>query len=72
MLTAVERRAFDCAPMHAYTAPEAGTGKSYLADLVLLHGDGSNCSCHIDAAMRKNLKEAGRIVVQGRAGYCHR
>ena len=34
LLTSVCRRALDCAPMHAYTAPEAGTGKSYLADLV--------------------------------------
>jgi hypothetical protein len=40
MLTAVERRAFDCAPMHAYTAPEAGTGKSYLADLVCFMATG--------------------------------
>ncbi len=40
LLTSVCRRALECAPMHAYTAPEAGTGKSYLADLICLVATG--------------------------------
>jgi hypothetical protein len=40
LLTGVSRAALKLAPMHAYSAPEAGTGKSYLADLVVLLATG--------------------------------
>jgi putative DNA primase/helicase len=34
LLTTVCRAALSCVPMHASTAPQAGTGKSYLLDLI--------------------------------------
>lgn len=40
LLTGIARPALMLAPMHAYSAPEAGTGKSYLADLVVLLATG--------------------------------
>jgi hypothetical protein len=36
ILTALDRRSIATAPMHAFTAPVAGTGKSLLVDLVSL------------------------------------
>jgi putative DNA primase/helicase len=40
ILTAVARRALPAAPMFAFTAPAAGTGKSYLVDIVALIATG--------------------------------
>ena len=40
ILTAVGRRAIDLAPMHANSAHEAGTGKSYLMDLISMIATG--------------------------------
>jgi putative DNA primase/helicase len=41
MLTALDRRAMPTAPLHGFTSPTAGTGKSLLVDLasILLNGD---------------------------------
>jgi hypothetical protein len=40
VLTAVSRRALRTAPMHAFTAPTMGTGKSLLADIVSIIATG--------------------------------
>lgn len=40
LLAAVSRRAIDFAPMHAITAPDFGSGKSYLADLFCVLASG--------------------------------
>jgi hypothetical protein len=41
LLTAVVRPSLPAAPLHAFTAPAAGTGKSYLVDLVTTLATGS-------------------------------
>jgi hypothetical protein len=40
LLTAVARRALDFAPMHAFDAPTAGTGKSMLVDVISILATG--------------------------------
>jgi hypothetical protein len=41
LLTCIARASMMTAPMHAWTAPEAGTGKSYIADMLVLLATGS-------------------------------
>ena len=44
LLTPVLRGAFPVAPLHLTNAPEAGTGKSYLADIVSVVATGERCA----------------------------
>jgi hypothetical protein len=43
LITPVVRGMFDVVPLHAFTAPSAGTGKSYLADLAAAVATGRIC-----------------------------
>jgi putative DNA primase/helicase len=44
LITPVARAAFPTAPLHAFTAPAAGTGKSYVADLASAIATGWPCA----------------------------
>jgi putative DNA primase/helicase len=44
ILTPVLRAAMEAAPMHLVTAPLAGTGKSYLADIAAMIATGDRCA----------------------------
>jgi hypothetical protein len=44
LLTPVLRAALPVVPMHVVTAPEAGTGKSYLADIASVIATGDRCA----------------------------
>jgi hypothetical protein len=43
LMTPIVRAAMEAAPMHLTTAPEAGSGKSYLADLTAMLAFGERC-----------------------------
>jgi hypothetical protein len=44
MLTALDRRGMDVAPLHAFTAPAAGTGKGLLVDVIAMLATGKPVS----------------------------
>jgi hypothetical protein len=67
MLTVVLRGAFAIAPLHLTNAPEAGTGKSYLADLVSAIATGERCAV-ISVAPNPEETEK-RLVGAALAGY---
>jgi hypothetical protein len=41
ILTALDRRSMETAPLHAFTAPEAGSGKSLLTDIAAMIATGA-------------------------------
>jgi hypothetical protein len=72
ILTPVLRAAREVAPMHLVTAPLAGTGKSYLADIVAMIATGDRCAVKAASPDPENepLREAdvrkSRLLTDGR------
>jgi hypothetical protein len=67
LMTPVLRGAFPVAPMHLTNAPEAGTGKSYLADITSAIPTGERCAV-ISVAPNPEETEK-RLVGAALAGY---
>jgi putative DNA primase/helicase len=66
-MTPVLRGAFPVAPMHLTNAPEAGTGKSYLADIASAIATGERCAV---IALAPNPEETEkRVIGAALAGY---
>jgi putative DNA primase/helicase len=66
LLTTVARGSMMCAPAHVVTAPEAGTGKSYLIDIVATITTGRWCP--VVAAGRneeETEKRLGALLIKG-------
>jgi putative DNA primase/helicase len=66
LMTPVLRGAMTAAPMHLNTAPEAGTGKSYLSDLASAIATGERAA--VIAASKRDETEK-RLVGAALAGY---
>jgi putative DNA primase/helicase len=67
IMTPVLRGAFPVAPMHLTNAPEAGTGKSYLADIASAIATGERCAV---IALAPNPEETEkRVIGAALAGY---
>jgi putative DNA primase/helicase len=67
LLTTVCRAALSCVPMHASTAPQAGTGKSYLWDIIAAIAIGD--AMPVIAAGAKLEETAKRIDAQVIKGF---
>jgi putative DNA primase/helicase len=67
LITPVARPAFSTAPLHAFTAPDAGTGKSFLADLGSAIATGYPCAVQAQGANEE--EDEKRIVATLIAGY---
>jgi putative DNA primase/helicase len=67
LITPIARAAFPTAPLHAFTAPAAGTGKSYVADLASAIATG--CPCAVQAQGGDEEESEKRIVATLIAGY---
>ena len=67
LMTPVLRGAMTAAPMHLVTAPEAGTGKSYLADIASAIATGERAA--VIAASKNNDETEKRLVGAALAGY---
>lgn len=66
ILTALVRRSLPAAPMHAFTAPTPGTGKSYLLEIVCRIATGQpapGCDYSVDEA--ENRKQIDAALVAG-------
>jgi putative DNA primase/helicase len=67
LMTPVLRGVFPAVPLHVATAPAAGTGKSYLADLASVIATGERCAV---VAVAPNLEETEkRLIGAVLAGY---
>jgi hypothetical protein len=67
MMTPVLRAAMAVAPMHVVTAPEAGTGKSYLLDVASMVATGHSCAV---IAVSPNERETeSRLVGAALSGH---
>jgi hypothetical protein len=60
ILSAIDRRAVDVAPLHAYTAPVAGSGKSMLVDLCSIIATGERAAV---IAMSRDAAELEKRLV---------
>jgi len=67
IMTPVLRGAFPVAPMHLTNAPQAGTGKSYLADIASAISTGERCAV-ISVAPKPEETEK-RLIGAALAGY---
>lgn len=67
LITPVARAAYPTAPLHAFTAPTAGTGKSYVPDLASGIATGSPCAVQAQGANEE--EDEKRIVATLIAGY---
>ncbi|MBV8096592.1 MAG: hypothetical protein JO110_25790 [Acetobacteraceae bacterium] len=67
MITAVTRGAFSVAPLHAFRAPTAGTGKSFLVDLASAIATGRICP--VAAASPKEEELEKRLVALLLSGF---
>ncbi len=67
LITPVARAAFPTAPLHAFTAPAAGTGKSYVADLASAIAIGYPCAVQAQGGNEEEGEK--RIVGTLIAGY---
>jgi hypothetical protein len=66
LLTPVVRGMFDVVPMHAFSSPQAGTGKSYLADLASVLISGQRCAVStVSRSEEENEKRLGGTLLQG-------
>jgi putative DNA primase/helicase len=66
LLTPVVRGMFDVVPMHAFSSPQAGTGKSYLADLASVLISGQRCAVStVSRLEEENEKRLGGTLLQG-------
>lgn len=62
ILTALVRKSIRTAPLHGFTAPKMGTGKSLLADVIGLIATG-NCNCVISQADSEAEEEKRLLTV---------
>ena len=61
ILTALDRRSMATAPLHAFTAPVAGTGKSLLVDIIAMLATGEiDAGDRTRAQRRRRWKSAWR------------
>ncbi len=68
VLTALQRRVLPSAPMIAFSAPEAGTGKSLLADVVAMIATGRRASViSLGKSPEEAEKRLGSALLQGDA-----
>ena len=68
ILTALDRRSMASAPLHAFTAPVAGTGKSLLVDVVAMIATGQLMSVIAQARTEEELeKRLGAALLAGDA-----
>ncbi len=68
ILTALVRRSLPAAPMHAFTAPAPGTGKSYLVELVCRIATGQPApGCDYSADEAENRKQLDAALIAGSA-----
>jgi putative DNA primase/helicase len=66
ILTAVLRGAFDVVPMTLLRAPDVGTGKSFLADLISIIARGRVCPVITNAkSIEEAEKRLGALVLEG-------
>jgi putative DNA primase/helicase len=66
ILTAVLRGAFNVAPMNLLRAPDAGSGKSFLADLVSTIARGQVCPVITNAKSIEEMeKRLGSLILEG-------
>jgi hypothetical protein len=72
ILTALVRKSIRTAPLHGFTAPKMGTGKSLLADVIGLIATG-NCNCVISQADSEAEEEKRLLTVlaAGDAVICY-
>src|SRR6516165_12240180 len=67
ILTPVLRAAMEVAPMHLVTAPLAGTGKSYLADIAAMIATGDRCA--VKPASHDPEETEKRLIGSALAGF---
>src|SRR4051812_19682793 len=67
LITPVARAAFPTAPLHAFTAPTIGTGKSLMPDLASAVASGHPCA--VQAQVGNEEEDEKRIVATLIAGY---
>jgi len=67
IITPVLRAAMAVAPMHLVTAPVAGTGKSYLADIAAMIATGDRCAVEAMAPSYEETEK--RLVGSALAGF---
>jgi putative DNA primase/helicase len=66
ILTAVLRGAFDVAPMNLLRAPDVGTGKSFLADLISIIARGQHCPVITNVKSIEEMeKRLGALILEG-------
>jgi putative DNA primase/helicase len=66
ILTAVLRGAFDVVPMNLLSAPDFGSGKSYLADLISIIARGQVCPVITNVKSVEEMeKRLGALVLEG-------
>jgi len=66
ILTAVLRGAFDVVPMNLFRAPDFGSGKSYLADVISVIARGRVCPVITNVKSRQEMeKRLGTLVLEG-------
>ena len=66
ILTAVLRGAFDVVPMNLWRAPDVGSGKSYLADLISIIARGQLCPVITSVESVEEMeKRLGALVLEG-------
>jgi hypothetical protein len=66
LITPVVRGMFDVVPMHGYSSPQAGTGKSYLADLASVLISGQKCATStVSRSEEENEKRLGGTLLAG-------
>jgi hypothetical protein len=66
LLTILDRRSMSAAPLHAFTSPTAGTGKSLLVDLCAILATGQADAGYFTGALRGRAREAFRGGAIGR------
>jgi hypothetical protein len=66
LITPVVRGVCDVVPLHAFSAPAPGTGKSYLADLASVLISGQKCATStVSRSEEENEKRLGGTLLQG-------
>ncbi len=66
ILTALDRRGMDVAPLHAFTAPAAGTGKGLLVDIIAMLATGRPMPTIDQARHEEELKKClGASLIAG-------
>jgi hypothetical protein len=66
LITPVVRGVCDVVPLHAFSAPAPGTGKSYLADLASVMVSGQKCATStVSRSEEENEKRLGGTLLQG-------